>query len=70
MQSLFFLKNLFTLASEEELFTRGLEAVLAELEEVCLRRALQRAQFSRIRTADLLKMSFRSFRYKAKKYNI
>ncbi|MBU3937055.1 MAG: hypothetical protein KKD53_05960, partial [Proteobacteria bacterium] len=33
-------------------------------------RALTRTNNSRMKAADLLKMSFRSFRYKAKKYNI
>jgi len=51
-------------------FERGLEPVLAELEKGLLTTALKRAGNSKTRAAELLKTTFRSFRYKAKKYGI
>ncbi len=55
---------------EEELFERGMEEVLVELEKKMIRHALQRADNSKMRAADLLGISFRSLRYKTKKYGI
>ncbi len=57
-------------SDEDELFERGLEEVMTELEKNLLRTALEKSDFSKMRAAELLKISFRSFRYKVKKYNI
>ncbi len=57
-------------ANEEELFDRGLEEVMTELEKNLLLTALEKSDYSKMRAAELLKISFRSFRYKVKKYNI
>ena len=56
--------------NEEELFERGMEEILTDLEKKMLSHALQKTNNSKMQAADLLKMSFRSFRYKVKKYNI
>ncbi len=55
---------------EEELFERGMEEILVELEKKMIRHALRRAENSKMRAADLLRISFRSLRYKIKKYGI
>jgi two-component system response regulator PilR (NtrC family) len=55
---------------EEELFERGLETVVADLEKSLISHALQKAGNSKTRAAELLKVSFRSLRYKAKKYDL
>lgn len=55
---------------EAMVFARGLEPVLAELEKGLLTTALKRAGNSKTKAAELLKTTFRSFRYKAKKYGI
>ncbi len=55
---------------EEELFERGMEEILVELEKKMIRHALERADNSKMRAADLLGISFRSLRYKIKKYGI
>ena len=55
---------------EEELFDRGMENILVELETKMIRHALERAGGSKMQAADLLKISFRSLRYKTKKYGI
>jgi two-component system response regulator PilR (NtrC family) len=55
---------------EEELFDRGMEDILVELETKMIRHALERAGGSKMQAADLLKISFRSLRYKTKKYSI
>jgi two-component system, NtrC family, response regulator PilR len=57
-------------ANEEELFDMGLEALMAETEKRCLAAALEKSGNSKMRAADLLKISFRSLRYKVKKYDI
>ncbi|WP_371877509.1 sigma-54-dependent transcriptional regulator [Thiovibrio frasassiensis] len=51
-------------------FDLGLEQYVTDIEKNLIRKALSRTNNSRMKAADLLKMSFRSFRYKAKKYNI
>ncbi|HEB50572.1 MAG TPA: sigma-54-dependent Fis family transcriptional regulator [Desulfobulbus sp.] len=56
--------------NENELFERGMEEILVELEKKMIRHALKRADNSKMRAADLLKISFRSLRYKTKKYGI
>ena len=57
-------------ASEEELFERGLEEVMTDLEKNLIRTALEKSDQSKMRAAELLRISFRSLRYKVKKYNI
>jgi two-component system response regulator PilR (NtrC family) len=57
-------------ANEEELFERGLEEVMAETEKVFLNAALKSSGNSKMQAADLLRISFRSLRYKVKKYEI
>jgi len=56
--------------NEEELFDRGMEDVLANLEKKIIQHALDKAGNSKMRAAELLKISFRSLRYKTKKYHI
>ncbi|MCI5183226.1 MAG: sigma-54-dependent Fis family transcriptional regulator, partial [Candidatus Electrothrix sp. AW1] len=55
---------------EQELFSRGLEDILLELETKMIKHALDAAKGSKMRAAELLKISFRSLRYKTKKYEI
>ncbi|NOQ46777.1 MAG: response regulator [Desulfobulbaceae bacterium] len=55
---------------EQELFDRGIEDILVELEKKMIRHALEKTDNSKMRAAELLKMSFRSLRYKTKKYEI
>ena len=55
-------------ASEEELFAMGLEEAIAETEKKYLKAALERSENSKMRAAELLRISFRSLRYKVKKY--
>ena len=57
-------------ANEEELFQRGLDDVINNLERRLIRHALDKANNSKTRAADLLKVSFRSLRYKIKKYEL
>ncbi len=57
-------------ADEDELFERGLEEVMAETEKVFLNTALTKSGNSKMQAADLLRISFRSFRYKVKKYEL
>ncbi len=56
--------------NEEELFDTGLEKVITRLEKKIIRYALEKTGNSKMKAADLLKVSFRSLRYKTKKYNI
>jgi two-component system response regulator PilR (NtrC family) len=55
---------------ENELFGQGLEEILQRVEKEMIVHALSRADNSKMRAADLLKLSFRSLRYKTKKHNI
>ncbi|HHD64289.1 MAG TPA: sigma-54-dependent Fis family transcriptional regulator, partial [Desulfobulbaceae bacterium] len=55
---------------EQELFERGMEEVLLSVEKEMIKHALKKAGNSKMRAADLLRISFRSLRYKTKKYNI
>ncbi len=55
---------------EEELFDRGLDEVVADLEKKLISHALERAGNSKTKAAELLKVSFRSLRYKTKKYDL
>ena len=62
---------LFTAAhSEEELFDRGMEELLVEVEKKMILHALKKTGNSKMKAADLLKISFRSLRYKIKKYGL
>jgi two-component system response regulator PilR (NtrC family) len=56
--------------SEDELYELGLEKVITNLEKQLIRHALEKTNNSKMRAADLLQISFRSFRYKLKKYGI
>ncbi len=55
---------------EDELFSRGMEDVLIDLEKELITHALKKADHSKMRAAELLKVSFRSLRYKTKKYGL
>ena len=55
---------------EQELFDRGLEDILQRVEKEMILHALTKTDNSKMRAADLLKLSFRSLRYKTKKHNI
>jgi len=55
---------------EDELFSQGLEEVLQRVEKEMILHALAKADNSKMRAADLLKLSFRSLRYKTKKHHI
>jgi two-component system, NtrC family, response regulator PilR len=57
-------------ADEEELFDIGLERVVDNLEKRLISYALEKTNNSKIKAADLLQVSFRSLRYKIKKYGI
>lgn len=64
-------KALFVAAeTEEELFDRGIDDILHNLEKQMIIHALKKADNSKMRAAELLKISFRSLRYKTKKYEI
>lgn len=56
--------------SEQELFDTGLEKVLARMEKKFILHALEKSGYSKMKAADLLQVSFRSLRYKTKKYGI
>lgn len=56
--------------SEEELFERGLEEVLEDVERRIIRHTLAKVDNSKTRAAELLKLGFRSLRYKTKKLGI
>ncbi len=56
--------------SEEELYDLGLEEVMARLEKKMIEHSLAKSENSKMRAAELLKISFRSLRYKVQKYGI
>jgi two-component system response regulator PilR (NtrC family) len=56
--------------SEEELYNHGLDKIMARLEKEMLEHALVKTNNSKMRAAELLKVSFRSLRYKVQKYDI
>ncbi|MFC1843479.1 sigma-54-dependent transcriptional regulator [Thermodesulfobacteriota bacterium] len=56
--------------SEEELYSQGLDKIMATLEKEMIEHALAKTVNSKIRAAELLKISFRSLRYKVQKYDI
>jgi two-component system, NtrC family, response regulator PilR len=63
--------NLFlAAASEEELFDAGIEKIIDNLEKRLIAHALQKTNNSKMRAAELLQLSFRSLRYKVKKYGL
>ncbi|MDH4333639.1 MAG: sigma-54-dependent Fis family transcriptional regulator, partial [Desulfobulbaceae bacterium] len=55
---------------EEDIYDLGLEEVMTRIEKKLIGKALLKAGNSKMRAADLLKISFRSLRYKVQKYNI
>ena len=62
---------LFVAAEDEkELFERGMEDVMISLEKNIIAHALEKTGNSKMRAAELLKISFRSLRYKTKKYGL
>jgi len=48
----------------------GLEILLSTIEKEIIEKALQEANGSKMKAADILQISFRSLRYKVQKYNI
>ncbi len=56
--------------SEEELYNRGLDEIMADIEKEMIENALAKTDNSKMRAAELLKISFRSLRYKVQKYDI
>lgn len=55
---------------EQELFDRGFDQVVADLEKKLISHALEKTGNSKTKAAELLKVSFRSLRYKTKKYDL
>ena len=56
--------------TDEAAFEVGLEPYVMELEKRLISQAMERAGNSKTKAAALLGMTFRSFRYKVKKYNL
>ena len=61
---------LLAASSEEELYDLGIEKVIENLEKRLINHALGKTNNSKMKAADLLKISFRSLRYKVKKYGL
>jgi two-component system response regulator PilR (NtrC family) len=57
-------------ASEEELYDLGIEHVMTSLEKKLIIHTLKKTNNSKMKAAELLGISFRSLRYKVKKYGI
>jgi len=57
-------------ASEDELYDLGIEHVMSSLEKRFIIHALHKTDNSKMRAAELLQISFRSLRYKIKKYGL
>jgi two-component system response regulator PilR (NtrC family) len=57
-------------ASEEELYDLGIEYVMSNLEKRLIMHTLEKTDKSKMRAAELLQISFRSLRYKIKKYGL
>jgi two-component system response regulator PilR (NtrC family) len=55
---------------EEELYERGLDEVVESIEKRMISHALEKTGNSKTKAAELLKVSFRSLRYKIKKYGL
>ncbi|HBH29425.1 MAG: sigma-54-dependent Fis family transcriptional regulator [Desulfofustis sp. PB-SRB1] len=62
--------NTLVAISKEELYERGLDEVISEVEKKCIEHGMKAAGNSKTKAADMLKVSFRSLRYKAKKYGM
>jgi two-component system response regulator PilR (NtrC family) len=56
--------------SEEELYDLGIERVIANLEKKLISHTLVKTNNSKMKAAELLQISFRSLRYKVKKYGL
>lgn len=56
--------------SEEELYDIGIDKVIANLEKKIITHTLEKTNNSKMKAAELLQISFRSLRYKVKKYGI
>ncbi len=56
--------------AEEEIYALGLEEVMTRIEKKMIQQALVKANNSKMRAAELLRISFRSLRYKVQKYGI
>jgi two-component system response regulator PilR (NtrC family) len=56
--------------TEAELYSNGLDAIMATLEKEMIEHAIAKTDNSKIQAAELLKISFRSLRYKVQKYDI
>lgn len=56
--------------SEEELYDLGIEKVIANLEKRLISHTLTKTNNSKMKAAELLQISFRSLRYKVKKYGL
>ncbi|MFN2365127.1 MAG: helix-turn-helix domain-containing protein, partial [Desulfurivibrionaceae bacterium] len=54
----------------EEAYRVGLDKFMADQEKTLIKDALEKSGNSKTRAAELLKTSFRSLRYKAKKYEL
>lgn len=61
---------LLAASSEEELYDLGIEKIIENLEKRLISHALDQTNNSKMKAADLLKISFRSLRYKVKKYGL
>ena len=61
---------LLAASSEEELYDLGIEKIIENLEKRLISHALEQTNNSKMKAADLLKISFRSLRYKVKKYGL
>jgi two-component system response regulator PilR (NtrC family) len=55
---------------EEEVYRLGLDNYMADKERILIKKALEKAGNSKMRAAELLGLSFRSLRYKVKKYGL
>lgn len=62
--------SFISVESEDELYSKGLDEIMAALEKKMIEHALAKTDNSKIQAAELLKISFRSLRYKVQKYNI
>ena len=63
-------ESFISVDSEEELYNQGLDEIMAKLEKKLIEHALAKTDNSKIQAAELLKISFRSLRYKVQKYDI
>ncbi len=58
------------ISDEQELYDRGLDNIVEDLEKRMISHALDKTGNSKTKAADLLRVSFRSLRYKVKKYGL